>query len=272
MSTSDIPTFAQLAADPEIAALLDFTPAPRKIERPDGWTPERQRELIACIAFTGSPRHAAEAMGKDIAGAKHLYRSDGGESFRDAWRGAMELHRDRERQARAGAPPRHFLIPGIGAPPRPSGSAAANGTKYGEPDVNGNFQQPGQRLNHLGEWEDAASIERRGEEAAESIRHKLLRCRRIYLCSIAGDAGKRAAFEILTELPIDWDLAREMQPQPDEPWRPTTQRDPDWVLTAESGWSFGEIGYGPNRLAEARQVINDVRAQRGQEPLEWDAN
>jgi hypothetical protein len=60
-----------------------------------------------------------------------------------------------------------------------------------------------------------------------------------------------------------------MQPQPDEPWRTTNQREPDMILTADSGWSFGEIGYGPNRLAEARQVINDVRAQRGQEPLEW---
>ena len=43
------------------------------------------------------------------------------------------------------------------------------------------------------------------------------------------------------------------------------------ILTAESGWSFGEIGYGPDKLAEARQVINEVRAQRGQEPLTWDA-
>jgi hypothetical protein len=93
----------------------------------------------------------------------------------------------------------------------------------------------------------------------------------MYLWSIASDAGKRAAFEILTELPIDWDLARKGEPQPDEPWRPTSQREPDWVLTADSGWSFGHIGYGPDKLAAARQVINELRAERGEEPLVWDA-
>ena len=33
--------------DPELAALLDFTPVPRLVNRPDAWTPERQRRLIA---------------------------------------------------------------------------------------------------------------------------------------------------------------------------------------------------------------------------------
>ena len=38
-SNDAIPSFDELAADPEIAALLDFEPVPRKIEMPGGWTP-----------------------------------------------------------------------------------------------------------------------------------------------------------------------------------------------------------------------------------------
>lgn len=47
---ADVPTFEELAADPEIAPLLDFTPAHRKVQRPDGWTPDLQREFIARLA------------------------------------------------------------------------------------------------------------------------------------------------------------------------------------------------------------------------------
>ena len=268
MSISDTPTpaptYAQLAADPEIAALLDFTPVVRKVKRPDGWTPALQRELIARIAAAGTLQQAVWQMGKHATGAETLYRVADADEFRAAWDAAIAIGRRRNRLD--AAPPHAGAVPGI---TRRRGTGAVD--ERGEPDLNGNFRQPGQRLNHLGEWESGASIERRGEEAAESIRNKLLRCRRMYLCSIASDAGKRAAFEILTELPIDWDLARKGEPQPDEPWRPTSQREPDWVLTADSGWSFGEIGYGPDKLAEARRVLNEVRAKRGEEPLEWDA-
>jgi hypothetical protein len=71
----EIPSFQELEEDPEIAALLHFEPAPRKVERPDGWTPERQQELIARIAHSGSPGKACEAMDKNLSGAKHLYPS-----------------------------------------------------------------------------------------------------------------------------------------------------------------------------------------------------
>ena len=42
-TTVAIPTFAELAPDPEIAPLLNFTPVPRKIDRHNGWKPEAQR-------------------------------------------------------------------------------------------------------------------------------------------------------------------------------------------------------------------------------------
>jgi hypothetical protein len=89
------------------------------------------------------------------------------------------------------------------------------------------------------------------------------------LQEISGCAGKRAAFEILTELPIDWDKAERCEPQEDEPWNPARARQPDMILTAESGWSFGECGYGPDRKAQARRAIDAHRAEEGLEPVEW---
>jgi hypothetical protein len=86
---------------------------------------------------------------------------------------------------------------------------------------------------------------------------------------ISGSAGKRAAFEILTELPIDWEKARRLEPQPDEPWNRANQRQPDMILTAENGWSAGEIGYGPNRMAELREALNEELVKLGKPSIDW---
>jgi hypothetical protein len=42
------------------------------------------------------------------------------------------------------------------------------------------------------------------------------------------------------------------------------------ILTAESGWSWGEVGYGPDRMAELRQAIDEYRAEEGLEPVDWE--
>lgn len=126
-------------------------------------------------------------------------------------------------------------------------------------------------LNEHGDYEDQASFDGRVAEARDSIPNKLLRIRRIYLQEISDDPGKRAAFEILTELPIDWDKAARGEGQDDEPWRSPNQRQPEMVLIAESGWSFGECGYGPNRMAEARAEIDKWREERGLPAVQWDA-
>jgi hypothetical protein len=80
-----IPTFEQLAADPEIAPLLRFDPVVRKVKRPDGWTPELQRELIARIAATGTVQAAVWQMGKHATGAEALYKTPSAGSFRISW-------------------------------------------------------------------------------------------------------------------------------------------------------------------------------------------
>jgi hypothetical protein len=129
---------------------------------------------------------------------------------------------------------------------------------------------PGQVMNERGEWEDEASYLRRGEEAKDSIKEKLLRCRRLYLMEISGSAGKRAAFEILTELPIDWEKAARLEPQPDEPWKSTNQRQPDMILTAENGWTFGEFGYGEDKKKELREALNEFLAEEGKDMINWE--
>jgi hypothetical protein len=77
--------------------LLDFEPVLRKVKRPDGWTPERQRRFIELLAETGSPHRAAAAMGKVLSGIEALYRQAGADSFRAAWDHALEIARTRER-------------------------------------------------------------------------------------------------------------------------------------------------------------------------------
>jgi hypothetical protein len=129
---------------------------------------------------------------------------------------------------------------------------------------------PGQVMNERGEWEDEGSMRARAEEAKDSIGETLLRARRLFLAEISGSAGKRAAFEILTELPIDWEKAKRLEPQPDEPWHRANQRQPDMILTAENGWSFGEFGYGEDRKAQLRAELDKYREEEGLPPVEWD--
>jgi hypothetical protein len=253
----DIPDFASLAADPEIAALLNFEPVPRKIEVPDGWGPDKQREVIARLCVHGSANRACDEMGMHRTGLTKLYKSPKAKSFRAAWDEAVALAK-RRRKAREAA---GFVAPGA-MPPTLDGRRKAV-AQQDEP-------LPGQVRNEHGEWEDQGSFMRRGEEAKDSIREKLLRARRLYLMEISGSAGKRAAFEILTELPIDWEKAARLEPQPDEPWKSTNQRQPDMILTAENGWTFGEFGYGEDKKKELREALNEFLAEEGKDMINWE--
>ncbi|WP_164116454.1 hypothetical protein [Sphingorhabdus sp. Alg239-R122] len=64
--------------------LTDFTPVPIR-HRHDGWTPERQRELIAAMAAHGTVRGACRAMGMSDSGAYQLRLKAGAEEFCRAW-------------------------------------------------------------------------------------------------------------------------------------------------------------------------------------------
>src|SRR3954447_1267559 len=101
-SRDDIPSFAELAADPEIAALLDFDPVPRKIDVPGGWGPEKQREFIARLATHGSKNKACTEMCMQATGMTKVQNSPGAQSFREAFNGAVELSM-RRREAKDAA-------------------------------------------------------------------------------------------------------------------------------------------------------------------------
>jgi len=254
---ADTPTFADLQADPEIAPLLDFEPVPRQIEKANGWTPAAQRIFIAWLAHYGSPTNACLEVGKARSGIDKIYKAAEADGFRASWDGAVALY---EKRRIAQMASRHGGNGALRAPTPSRGRIAAQ-----EPQL-----LPGQVINEVGEPEDEESVNRRGEEAKDSIARKLLGCRRWYLAEIAASPGKRAAFEILTELPIDWDKAAEMEPQADEPYRTTNQRHPDMILTAESGWFSGFVPYGPDKIGELREAINAERVRRGLPPVtDW---
>ena len=82
---------------PEVVELLDFSPVPRQVNRPDGWTPDRQKRFIVLLAETGSPQRAAIAMGKQLSGVEGVYRDDEDGGFREAWGKALAIGAARQR-------------------------------------------------------------------------------------------------------------------------------------------------------------------------------
>ena len=128
---------------------------------------------------------------------------------------------------------------------------------------------PGMVRNEDGEWEDEAAYNRRGEDARDNISSKLQRCRRLYLQEISHSPAHRAAFEILTQLPIDWDKAALGKAQDDEPWRAPNMRTPEMILTAENGW-MGGIVHGPDKRVELLKRVNAYRVEMGLPEIEWE--
>jgi len=252
----ETPTFEELAADPEIAALLDFAPVPRQRKRRGGWTAPLQKRFIAELTKSGSPTLAADALGKKLFSAKRLYQTAGAESFRAAWDGAVALFEERS------AAEAHAAYAGLAGLKPPLVDRRRRPAQVNGPP-------PGQLLNERGQWEDEASFHRRGEEAKDSINAKLRRARRLFLRDISDDPAKRAAFEILTRLPVDWDKAEQCLPQDDEPWRNPRMVEPQMLLTAEAGWVGGDILFGPDKKAELLAEINEWRAKRGLPPVCW---
>jgi hypothetical protein len=68
-----------------------FTPVPRRRDRFDGWTAQRQRGFIEALADTGSVRTAAHAVNMTPEGAYVLRRHPEAQEFRKAWEAALAL-------------------------------------------------------------------------------------------------------------------------------------------------------------------------------------
>lgn len=243
--------------DPEIAALLDFEPVVRKRRVAGGWTPELQRRFVANIARMGSRTKAAEALAREVAGASKLCRAVGGESFRAACDAALDLYEERQEADAARNPGRAW-----GEPLR--------SRRRGADDAG---PQPGQLLNEHGEWEDEEEYVRRGEDACDRVSSRLNRVRRLFLKDISSSPSKRAAFEIITEFPVDWEKAARGLPQENEPFSRQIVHRPDIILAAEGGW-MGDVAHGRNRWAERKKElkkeIDAYHAEQGWPPIEWE--
>ena len=217
-----------------IPDILAFDPVP---VRHGPWDEQAQRAFIAALAVTGSVGKAARSVGRHAIAAEKLRKVRGARGFAEAWEAALEIARERE-LARTG----DRLLGGSDAP----------------------------RPYDFDDEEDDASLARQADEARDNMTRKLLICRRLYLAEIADSPGKRAAFEILTELPIDWEKAERGEPQPDEPYAIPNMRKPDMLLTAENGW-LAEIVHGPDKKAELRKAVDEFRAAEGFPAVDWDS-
>ena len=258
--TPDTLTVEQPTDDPAIAALLDFAPVPSGTGRSDGWTPERQRGFIAALAACGSKSKAVRIVGMSLASLGNLQKREGSDGFAQAYESALGHYR-----ARDGA----FIAQGVAYAEKASHFTPQSRRGGGKDEQLRPL--PGQVMNEDGEYEDEDSYAERAEEARNSICTKILRIRRLYLAEISQCEGKRAAFEILTEYPIDWDKAARGEPQDDEPYNIANQRQADMVLASESGWAWGHIGYGKDREADARAIVDRWRAERGQPAIQWES-
>ena len=65
--------------------LTDFTPVPRLRNRDDGWSAQRQRDLVTAIACYGSVRAACNALYMSERGAYELRMHPEAGEFRAAW-------------------------------------------------------------------------------------------------------------------------------------------------------------------------------------------
>ena len=70
---------------------IPFTPVPRRRNRRDGWSEERQREFIAALARCGSAAAAARHVGKKPRSAYRLLDAPGAEDFARAWDVAADM-------------------------------------------------------------------------------------------------------------------------------------------------------------------------------------
>lgn len=210
---------AMFAAIPDV---LNFEPVPRRAQV-NSWSAEHQRAFIAALAITGSAKKAAATIGRHAFGADQLRKARGGKGFAEAWDAALDVARERE-LARVYENLSELRASDEAANAR--GSDAQDGFEGHDPEVSEN------------EYRDCQA----------RIGEKLMRGRRLLLAEISEDPGKRAAWELLAG-PVDWDKAKALQPQDDEPHGLPNMRRPDMLLMAEAGY-LGELTGGRDRKDE----------------------
>jgi hypothetical protein len=108
-------------SDPEVEALLAFTPVERRCVRLDGWLPDKQRDFVRALTVLGNAEQAAIAVDGRMSGAYKLRTAAGGEEFAAAWDNALALHHRRyPRPEPKGRPSRGEIASGTGRTPWPA--------------------------------------------------------------------------------------------------------------------------------------------------------
>ncbi len=118
--TDESPSPEEPEDDPEVAALLNFTPVVRKCIRHDGWMPDKQREFIRALTVLGNAEAAAIAVDGTMSGAYKLRTAAGGREFAAAWDAALAFYfRRHPRPEPKGRPSRGEILSGAGRAPWP---------------------------------------------------------------------------------------------------------------------------------------------------------
>ena len=249
-------------------SVLDFEPVPRKA-RYDGWTPDRQRAFIEALAELGSVTAAAKRINMSTVGAYFLRRQKGADGFARAWDAALAHGVQRLTDIAM-----ERAIEGIPVPIIHHGEQVGERRiyndrlmmfmlKHHDPDKYGGHRplRPGTRS-----WErENAEGQREYADSVFRIRERLTRARRMMLLSISGDRKKRRAWETLVG-PVDWNKAKRLEAQPDEPFFDPDQpekgmpnaRDPDLHVTLDSGW-VPELG-GPDAVTPLEKELERLRS------------
>ena len=68
-----------------------FTPVPRRSDRADGWSSDRQHAFVWALARMPSVSAAARSVGMSARSAYRLRQADGAEHFARAWDDAMHV-------------------------------------------------------------------------------------------------------------------------------------------------------------------------------------
>ena len=254
-TTDPIPTFDELAADPDIAALLDFEPVPRSHGKANGWTAGMQRMFIAWLAYYGSPTKACDELGKARSGIDKVYKSDGADSFRASWDAAVALAEKRRIAALASRPG------GAGALRAPVMSRAP--LQRTDLDINGRPPQPGEVINERGEWEDEAQYLQRGEEAKDNIGMRLLRIRRAYLAEICRSRPSAPRSRSSPSCPLTGARPSGWSRSPTSPTEPPTSASPDMILAAEAVGRSARSATAPTRKRNCAQRSTRIARSGG---------
>jgi hypothetical protein len=260
----------------------DFTPVPRRSDRHDGWSAECQRGFIAALAELGSVSAACQRVGMAKCGVYALRRAAGAESFRAAWREALDIGAQRladiamERAIEGVAVPIMYRGEQVGERRHYNDRLLTFMLQHHQPDTyggNGTRRLRGRSTKFDDGEEEVDHQDYLG--GMERIQQRLTHSRRLLLAGIADDPARRAAWETLVG-PVDWDKAARLEAQADEPFgapgeaggQSWSMRRPDMLMVVEAGLAPDLTG-GKDGLAPIAAELERLNAAaRGGPPDE----